>query len=61
MANLFKAITDLISTLVKINLILQLRPPQPAVYLFVFDVSHNAIEAGYLEVVCQSLLENLDK
>uniref|UniRef100_A0A8C6VG50 SEC24 homolog B, COPII coat complex component n=1 Tax=Naja naja TaxID=35670 RepID=A0A8C6VG50_NAJNA len=38
-----------------------LRPPQPAVYLFVFDVSHNAIEAGYLEVVCQSLLENLDK
>ncbi|KAM6440359.1 protein transport protein Sec24B isoform 2-T2 [Liasis olivaceus] len=38
-----------------------LRPPQPAVYLFVFDVSHNAIEAGYLLVVCQSLLENLDK
>uniref|UniRef100_A0A8C5SH44 SEC24 homolog B, COPII coat complex component n=1 Tax=Laticauda laticaudata TaxID=8630 RepID=A0A8C5SH44_LATLA len=38
-----------------------LRPPQPAIYLFVFDVSHNAIEAGYLEVVCQSLLENLDK
>ncbi|XP_007441191.1 protein transport protein Sec24B isoform X2 [Python bivittatus] len=38
-----------------------LRPPQPAVYLFVFDVSHNAVEAGYLLVVCQSLLENLDK
>uniref|UniRef100_A0A7M4EE43 SEC24 homolog B, COPII coat complex component n=1 Tax=Crocodylus porosus TaxID=8502 RepID=A0A7M4EE43_CROPO len=38
-----------------------LRPPQPAVYLFVLDVSHNAVEAGYLTVVCQSLLENLDK
>ncbi|XP_053512999.1 protein transport protein Sec24B isoform X2 [Artibeus jamaicensis] len=38
-----------------------LRPPQPAVYLFVLDVSHNAVEAGYLAVLCQSLLENLDK
>ncbi|XP_038611027.1 protein transport protein Sec24B isoform X2 [Tachyglossus aculeatus] len=38
-----------------------LRPPQPAVYLFVLDVSHNAVEAGYLNIVCQSLLENLDK
>ncbi|XP_069097270.1 protein transport protein Sec24B isoform X4 [Pleurodeles waltl] len=38
-----------------------LRPPQPAVYLFVMDVSHNAIEAGYLAVVCQSLLEHLEK
>nr|KAF6502491.1 SEC24-like protein B, COPII coat complex component [Molossus molossus] len=38
-----------------------LRPPQPAVYLFVLDVSHNAVEAGYLTILCQSLLENLDK
>ncbi|KYO24427.1 hypothetical protein Y1Q_0002056 [Alligator mississippiensis] len=38
-----------------------LRPPQPAVYLFVLDVSYNAVEAGYLTVLCQSLLENLDK
>ncbi|KAI1888244.1 hypothetical protein AGOR_G00183030 [Albula goreensis] len=38
-----------------------LRPPQPAVYLFVLDVSHNAVEAGYLKFFCQSLLENLDK
>ncbi|XP_069045279.1 protein transport protein Sec24B isoform X2 [Lepisosteus oculatus] len=38
-----------------------LRPPQPAVYLFVLDVSHNAVEAGYVKVLCQSLLENLDK
>ncbi|XP_067104024.1 protein transport protein Sec24B isoform X2 [Osmerus mordax] len=38
-----------------------LRPPQPAVYLFVLDVSHNAVESGYLKVFCDSLLENLDK
>uniref|UniRef100_A0A6Q2YK94 SEC24 homolog B, COPII coat complex component n=1 Tax=Esox lucius TaxID=8010 RepID=A0A6Q2YK94_ESOLU len=38
-----------------------LRPPQPAVYLFVLDVSHNAVEAGYLQVCCQTLLENLDR
>ncbi|XP_037531091.1 protein transport protein Sec24B [Nematolebias whitei] len=38
-----------------------LRPPQPAVYLFVLDVSHNAVEAGYLKFFCDSLLENLDK
>ncbi|XP_036279701.1 protein transport protein Sec24A isoform X1 [Pipistrellus kuhlii] len=37
-----------------------LRPPQPPVYVFVFDVSHNAIETGYLNSVCQSLLDNLD-
>lgn len=41
--------------------LLQLRPPQPAVYLFVLDVSHNAMESGYLNVFCQSLLDNLDK
>ncbi|KAK5615288.1 Protein transport protein Sec24B [Crenichthys baileyi] len=38
-----------------------LRPPQPAVYLFVLEVSHNAVEAGYLKYFCESLLENLDK
>ncbi|XP_061858299.1 protein transport protein Sec24A [Colius striatus] len=37
-----------------------LRPPQPPVYLFVFDVSHNAVETGYLNTVCQTLLDNLD-
>uniref|UniRef100_A0A8C6X5L3 SEC24 homolog A, COPII coat complex component n=1 Tax=Naja naja TaxID=35670 RepID=A0A8C6X5L3_NAJNA len=37
-----------------------LRPPQPPVYLFVFDVSHNAIETGYLDTVCKTLLDNLD-
>uniref|UniRef100_A0A673APS4 Protein transport protein Sec24B-like n=1 Tax=Sphaeramia orbicularis TaxID=375764 RepID=A0A673APS4_9TELE len=38
-----------------------LRPPQPAAYLFVLDVSHNAVEAGYLKYFCESLLENLDR
>ncbi|XP_038563748.1 protein transport protein Sec24A isoform X2 [Micropterus salmoides] len=37
-----------------------LRPPQPAVYLFLLDVSHNAIETGYLKVFCQSLLDNIN-
>ncbi|XP_006824913.1 protein transport protein Sec24A-like [Saccoglossus kowalevskii] len=38
-----------------------LRPPQPAVYLFMFDVSFNAVESGYLSVASQVLLEELDK
>ncbi|KAM4748180.1 protein transport protein Sec24A [Rhinophrynus dorsalis] len=37
-----------------------LRPPQPPVYLFMFDVSHNAVETGYLNTACQTLLDNLD-
>uniref|UniRef100_A0A8C6L1P5 SEC24 homolog A, COPII coat complex component n=1 Tax=Nothobranchius furzeri TaxID=105023 RepID=A0A8C6L1P5_NOTFU len=37
-----------------------LRPPQPAVYLFVLDVSHNAVETGFLSVFCQSVLDNID-
>ncbi|XP_077448833.1 protein transport protein Sec24A isoform X2 [Stigmatopora argus] len=36
------------------------RPPQPAVYLFVLDVSHNAVETGYLKVFCQSVLDNIN-
>ncbi|KAM4049994.1 protein transport protein Sec24B isoform 2-T2 [Anomaloglossus baeobatrachus] len=38
-----------------------LRPPPPAVYLFVLDVSYNAVESGYLQYLSQSLLDNLDK
>ncbi|XP_068181019.1 protein transport protein Sec24B [Antennarius striatus] len=38
-----------------------LRPPQPSAYLFVLDVSHNAVQSGYLQYFCASLLENLDK
>jgi protein transport protein SEC24 len=38
-----------------------LRPPQPAVYLFLLDVSFNAIETGYLSVFCRTLLDELDR
>ncbi|XP_048248104.1 protein transport protein Sec24A-like isoform X3 [Haliotis rufescens] len=38
-----------------------LRPPQPAVYVFLLDVSFNAIETGYLQLFCQVLLDELDK
>lgn len=37
-----------------------LRPPQPAAYLFVLDVSHGAIHTGYLSSFCKVLLEELD-
>ncbi|XP_068630265.1 protein transport protein Sec24A [Battus philenor] len=36
-----------------------LRPPQPAVYLFLFDVSQIARDSGYLQVVCDTLREKL--
>ncbi|XP_052264900.1 protein transport protein Sec24A-like isoform X2 [Dreissena polymorpha] len=38
-----------------------LRPPQPAVYLYLLDVSFNAIETGYLSMFCETLLEALDR
>ncbi|XP_061197117.1 protein transport protein Sec24A-like isoform X3 [Saccostrea echinata] len=38
-----------------------LRPPQPALYLFLLDVSFNAVETGYLSIFCQLLLEEIDK
>ncbi|ESO87063.1 hypothetical protein LOTGIDRAFT_210457 [Lottia gigantea] len=38
-----------------------LRPPQPAVYLYLLDVSFNAISTGYLNLFCQTLLDELDK
>nr|CAB3265935.1 protein transport protein Sec24A [Phallusia mammillata] len=38
-----------------------LRPPQPAVYLFLMDVSHSAVESGYLQIVCDALLDNLER
>ncbi|KAL8561632.1 hypothetical protein ACOMHN_001364 [Nucella lapillus] len=38
-----------------------LRPPQPAVYLFVLDVSFNAVETGYLRVFTQTLVEELGR
>ncbi|CAG9822963.1 unnamed protein product [Phaedon cochleariae] len=36
-----------------------LRPPQPAVYLYLLDVSRLAIESGYLQIVTNILLEEL--
>ncbi|GLG97128.1 Protein transport protein Sec24B [Gryllus bimaculatus] len=38
-----------------------LRPPQPAVYLFVLDVSQLAVESGYLQIFCDVLLDELDR
>lgn len=37
-----------------------MRPPQPAIYLFLFDVSIIAQQCGYLENVCSLLLKHLD-
>ncbi|XP_053967300.1 protein transport protein Sec24A [Anastrepha ludens] len=37
-----------------------LRPPQPAIYLFLFDVSIIAQQSGYLESVCATLSKHLD-
>ncbi|KAI9561908.1 hypothetical protein GHT06_012870 [Daphnia sinensis] len=38
-----------------------LRPPQPPVYLYLLDVSHVAVETGYLKLFCDVLLEELEK
>ncbi|CAH1794179.1 unnamed protein product, partial [Owenia fusiformis] len=38
-----------------------LRPPQPAVYLYLLDVSFNAVETGYLQIFCQTLLDEIDR
>jgi len=37
-----------------------LRPPQPSVFVFVLDVSYNALSTGYLAHCCETLKENLD-
>lgn len=37
-----------------------LRPPQPAIYLFLLDVSSLAQQTGYLHTVCRTLIEHLD-
>ncbi|XP_055611461.1 protein transport protein Sec24A [Uranotaenia lowii] len=37
-----------------------LRPPQPAIYLFLLDVSSLAQQTGYLTTVCNTLIEQLD-
>lgn len=40
---------------------MQLRPPQPAIFLFLLDVSSIAQQTGYLQVVCDTILDQLDK
>uniref|UniRef100_A0A2M4A281 Putative vesicle coat complex copii subunit sfb3 n=2 Tax=Anopheles triannulatus TaxID=58253 RepID=A0A2M4A281_9DIPT len=37
-----------------------LRPPQPAIYLFLLDVSSLAQQSGYLHTVCNTLTEHLE-
>ncbi|GMS96176.1 hypothetical protein PENTCL1PPCAC_18351, partial [Pristionchus entomophagus] len=38
-----------------------LRPPQPSVYMFIFDVSASAIQSGYLRTLCDQFIINLDQ
>lgn len=37
------------------------RPPQPLVYLFLFDVSHSAVTNGLLATSARTILESLDR
>ena len=37
------------------------RPPQPCIYLFLIDVSAQAVECGMVATVCGAILENIDK
>ncbi|KAI0763029.1 protein transporter SEC24 [Trametes elegans] len=37
------------------------RPPQPAVYVFLIDVSHNAIQSGMVATATRTILESLDR
>ncbi|XP_055621353.1 protein transport protein Sec24A-like isoform X1 [Toxorhynchites rutilus septentrionalis] len=37
-----------------------LRPPQPAIYLFLLDVSSIAQQTGYLHTVCNTLVDHLE-
>ncbi|EGT40082.1 hypothetical protein CAEBREN_20618 [Caenorhabditis brenneri] len=38
-----------------------LRPPQPAVYVFILDISAAAIQSGYLHAFSENLLINVDQ
>lgn len=37
------------------------RPPQPAVYVFLIDVSHAAVQSGMVATATRTILENLDR
>lgn len=36
------------------------RPPQPPVYMFVIDVSYNAVASGMVQKTCETILQMLD-
>ena len=36
-------------------------PPQPAVYIFLIDVSHSAVQSGMVATATRTILENLDR
>ena len=36
------------------------RAPPPVRYLYLLDVSHSALQTGYLQALCDSLIKNLD-
>lgn len=40
---------------------MQLRPPQPACYVFVLDVSSYALETGYLSAFTAQFLNCMDR
>ncbi|KAI0985824.1 hypothetical protein GJ496_010784 [Pomphorhynchus laevis] len=37
-----------------------IRPPTPAVYVYLLEISYTAVNSGYLDVVCNTLCNNLD-
>lgn len=37
------------------------RPPQPAVFVFLIDVSHAAVQSGMVATATRTILENLDR
>ena len=37
------------------------RPPQPAVYVFLIDVSHAAIQSGMVATATRTIMESLDR
>lgn len=48
-----------IKLFLRIIFIFQVRPPQPALYLFLLDVSRIATLTGYLEIVCDRILNKI--
>lgn len=53
-------ISKVINGIIEFLFLLQLRPPQPAVYIFLLDTSRMAVESGYLNIVCKEISAHLD-